>query len=174
VVNYQIVLASGETVNANNNENLDLFTALRGGGNNFGVVTRFDVRTFKQGPFWGGAVFYFPPSFPGQIEALVKEVQKPDTDVETHIMISLFYAAQFGSVMGLNQTYYTKEVENPPVLDPFTTMQPQLADYSKMRMINLKEAAAEQASMAITGVRYVFINLVEHNTRSNEKVDART
>ena len=71
-------------------------------------------------------------------------------------MISLFYAVQFGATMGLNQAYYTKEVENPPVLDPFTTMQPQLADYSKMRMITLKEAAAEQAAMAMTGVRYVL------------------
>lgn len=71
-------------------------------------------------------------------------------------MISLFFAAQFGVVMGLNQAYYTKEVENPPVLEPFTAMQPQLADYSKMRMLNLKEAAAEQAAMAMTGVRYVF------------------
>jgi FAD/FMN-containing dehydrogenase len=153
VVNYQVVLASGEIVNANTKENYDLFVALRGGGNNLGIVTRFDMRTFEQGPFWGGAVFYFPDSFPGQIDALVEEVTKPDADEETHIMVSLFFAAQFGSVMGLNQVYYTKEVESPAVLEPFTSMQPQLAEFSKMRMMNLKEAAAEQAAMAMTGVR---------------------
>jgi hypothetical protein len=28
-------------------------------------------------------------------------------------MISLFFAAQMGQVLGLNQVYYTQEVENP-------------------------------------------------------------
>ena len=32
----------------------DLYFALRGGGNNFGVVTRFDLETFPQGQMWGG------------------------------------------------------------------------------------------------------------------------
>jgi FAD/FMN-containing dehydrogenase len=78
VVNYQVVLASGQVVDTNEKENADLFKALRGGGNNFGVVTRFDMRTFKQGPFWGGSVFYFPEQFPGQIDALVDELIRPD------------------------------------------------------------------------------------------------
>jgi FAD/FMN-containing dehydrogenase len=114
VVNYEVVLASGEVVNANEKENADLFRALRGGGNNFGVVTRFDLRTFKQGPFWGGAVFYFPDQFPAQIQALVDELNKPDASDDTHVMISFFFAAQMGQVMGLNQVYYTQEVENQP------------------------------------------------------------
>lgn len=57
VINYEIVLASGEIVNTNKNENTDLLIALRGGGNNFGIVTRYDLRTFKQGSFWGGSVY---------------------------------------------------------------------------------------------------------------------
>jgi hypothetical protein len=137
-------------------ENADLFVALRGGGNNLGIVTRFDLRTFKQGPFWGGAIFYYPLSFPGQVEALVTELKKPDASVETHIMISLFFAAQFGQVMGLNQAYYTQEVEKPAVLDPFTTnVQPQIDQLNSMRMTNLKDAADEQAKQAMTGVRCV-------------------
>lgn len=51
VVNYEVVLASGEVVNASAEENSDLWTALRGGGNNFGIVTSFDFRTFPQGRF---------------------------------------------------------------------------------------------------------------------------
>lgn len=35
VVNYEVVLASGEIVNANAHKNTDLWGALRGGGNNF-------------------------------------------------------------------------------------------------------------------------------------------
>jgi hypothetical protein len=93
VLNFEIVLASGDIVNANATENSDLWIALKGGSNNFGVVTRFDLLTFEQGPFWGGNVYYFTPTFPGQIEALVAELQKPDADPNTHIMISIGYAA---------------------------------------------------------------------------------
>ncbi|VUC36523.1 unnamed protein product [Clonostachys rosea] len=158
VVNYQVVLASGKVVDANEKENADLFKALRGGGNNFGVVTRFDMRTFKQGPFWGGAVFYFPDQFPAQIDALVDELSKPDASEETHIMISLFFAAQMGQVMGLNQVYYTQEVQNPPDIQPFVTMQPQMDQLNSMRMITVKAAAEEQATMAMTGVRCAYMN----------------
>ena len=54
----QIVLASGEILNANTSSHADLFKALKGGGNNFGVVTRFDLKTFEQGKLWGGFLIY--------------------------------------------------------------------------------------------------------------------
>lgn len=47
VVNYEIVLASGEVKNVNNGSDSDLFVALKGGGNNFGIVTRFDIAAFE-------------------------------------------------------------------------------------------------------------------------------
>ena len=156
VLNYEVVLASGEIVNANAKENADLWTALRGGGNNLGVVTRFDLRTFKQGKIWGGTVFYFAAGFPGQIDALVSELHKPDASKDTHLMISIGYAAMFGNnLMCLNQPYYLEAVENPPVLDPFTKIQPQIDAMNTMRLQTLAEAANEQAQSAQTQVRYV-------------------
>lgn len=47
IVNYEIVLSSGEIISANEGENPDLLIALRGGGNNFGIITRVDIRTFE-------------------------------------------------------------------------------------------------------------------------------
>lgn len=37
VVNYEVVLADGSIVTANANKYLDLFWALKGGGNQFGM-----------------------------------------------------------------------------------------------------------------------------------------
>lgn len=54
VVNFEVVTAGGDIVNANETTNQDLFWALRGGGNSLGVVTRFDVKAFPQGRMWGG------------------------------------------------------------------------------------------------------------------------
>ncbi|MCQ0110382.1 FAD-binding oxidoreductase [Zhouia amylolytica] len=54
----KVVLANGEVVTANENENSDLFWALKGGGGNFGVVVSFkfkliDVKNVYAGPmFW--------------------------------------------------------------------------------------------------------------------------
>ncbi|KAH8425263.1 FAD-binding oxidoreductase [Aspergillus melleus] len=45
VKNFEILLADGRLVNANANENADLHRALKGGGSNFGIVTRFDLET---------------------------------------------------------------------------------------------------------------------------------
>lgn len=46
VVNYEVVLANGETVNANASCHSDLWRALKGGSSNFGIVTKFDIETF--------------------------------------------------------------------------------------------------------------------------------
>ncbi|PQE05921.1 oxidoreductase FAD-binding protein [Rutstroemia sp. NJR-2017a BVV2] len=161
VVNYEVVLASGEIVNANAHENSDLWTALRGGSNNFGIVTRFDMKTFKQGPFWGGSVFYFPASFPSQIEALVDEIKKPNASEETQLMVSIGYAAAFGMIACQNQVYYTKEATTtPPVLEPFTAIQPQIDALNSLRVLNLTSAASEQAADGQTSQRVSYMNTV--------------
>jgi FAD/FMN-containing dehydrogenase len=46
----QVVTAAGEVVDASQEENADLFWALRGGGGNFGVVTEFRFRARPVGP----------------------------------------------------------------------------------------------------------------------------
>ncbi|KAJ0116703.1 FAD-binding domain-containing protein [Diaporthe amygdali] len=161
VTNFEVVLASGEIVNANAAENADLWRALRGGGNNLGVVTRFDLRTFKQGPFWGGAVLYFPPSFPGQVEALVRELTRPDASPETHLMLSIGYSAsymQLGGYLCLNQVYHTGMAERPDVLDPFVTVSPQVEQLNTMRALTLREAAGEQAQQSADDVRCAYMN----------------
>lgn len=158
VVNYEVVLSTGDIVNANITENPDLWKALRGGGNNFGVVTRFDLKTFEQGPFWGGALFYFPSGFPSQVQAYCDELHKPEASEETHIMISQGYShvfAQLGGHFCMNQVYYTREVERPTVLEPFVSIQPQLESMNSMRMMTLKDAANEQAKQSSDGVRYL-------------------
>ncbi|KAK7700963.1 hypothetical protein SLS64_010557 [Diaporthe eres] len=165
VTNFEVVLASGETVNANASENADLWRALRGGGNNLGVVTRFDLRTFPQGTFWGGAVLYFPPSFPGQVEALVSELNKPDASDETHLMLSIGYSAsymQLGGTLCMNQVYHTgpraAEDGAPAVLDPFVKVSPQVEQLNSVRSLTLRDAAGEQAAQSADGVRCAYMN----------------
>lgn len=58
LVSAQVVLASGEVVTASENDEPDLFWALRGGGGNFGVVSRLRFRVHHQPTVLGGALVH--------------------------------------------------------------------------------------------------------------------
>src|SRR5262249_49943427 len=56
----EAVLASGDIVYASETENADLFWGLRGGGGNYGIVTKFEYRLHEIGPMVFGGMLVFP------------------------------------------------------------------------------------------------------------------
>ena len=62
VTGMELVTADGRLVRATNDENPDLFWALRGGGGNFGVVTGIDYKLYPVGPEVVGGVVAWPAS----------------------------------------------------------------------------------------------------------------
>jgi len=146
VVNYEVVLSNGEIVNANATTNPDLFSALKGGGNNFGIVTRFDMRVFKQHNMWGGKQFYFQPQFPEQIDSLVDYLQNP-TDTNIHICLSMGYAAAFGDIVCTNDIFCTSP-GMPKALEPFANMEDEMEVMNTLRVHDLKEFTDERFSDA--------------------------
>ena len=52
IIRFEVVLATGVAVNVTQTSYPDLWVALKGGSNNFGVVTQFQSTAFTQGKFW--------------------------------------------------------------------------------------------------------------------------
>ncbi|MGY1822181.1 FAD-binding oxidoreductase [Geodermatophilus sp. SYSU D00079] len=58
LLSAEVVLADGTVVTADEEQHADLFWALRGGGGNFGVVTRFTYRVHPVDTVLGGPMFF--------------------------------------------------------------------------------------------------------------------
>lgn len=150
VVNFEVVLASGAVINANEKQHADLLHALRGGSNNFGVVTRIDFQTHEQGDIWGGVVNYSFDTIDQQLRAASNLASASPYDEYASMTMTITYAA--GGNHGVSNTlYYTKPVEYPDSFKPFTDI-PSVSD--TLRTANFSSYADEGTANNPEGFRY--------------------
>lgn len=141
----QIVLASGRIVNANASNHADLHKALKGGGNNFGIVTQFDLKTFKKGKLWGGGILYpyTSASATKHLQLLQDFNTASGAEVDSFATVINTYSFNNGSRPSyiFNQYMYSKAQAYPDILKNFIDVQPQLSN--TMRITNLTDITIE-------------------------------
>ncbi|KAG8738990.1 hypothetical protein FRC11_000996, partial [Ceratobasidium sp. 423] len=85
VTAFEVVLPNGTITTATGTQNPDLFFGLKGGFNNFGIVTKFTLLAFPQGQVWGGLSTYTFDQLDKVINATVK-FSKTVTDPKAAII----------------------------------------------------------------------------------------
>lgn len=87
----------------------------------FGVVTRFDMKTFKQGQLWGGTIFYNMSTISEQLKALF-DVNSQDNDRDAALIMNFGYGQ--GQFAVFNYFQYAKPIDDPSVFQPLVDIQP--------------------------------------------------
>jgi hypothetical protein len=133
VLAADVVTADGELVRADAESHPDLFWAIRGGGGNFGVVTRLRFRLHELGTIVGGELVL--PAEAGVIEAFLAEADAAPEELSTvaNVMtappLPFLAPEQHGKPVLMATLVWAGAVEDAErVLAPFRALATPLAD----------------------------------------------
>ena len=77
ITEYELVLSDGQIICVNSKQYRDLCWVLKGGLNDYGIVTKFTIKTFPVTQVYGGSIIYGPTSFDDFVTA-VANYASPD------------------------------------------------------------------------------------------------
>lgn len=149
VLEFEVVLADGRIVTASKTKNPDLFTVLKGGNNNFGIVTNLKFRTFPYNGMWGGLAMY-PQTEAGtqqQFKALVNFSNNIDKNPKASVIVMPVYMSATDANLILNSYENAEPVPRPAALKEFLAIPGNISDSTGLRdMSSLAQELAEASS----------------------------
>ncbi|RDA94043.1 hypothetical protein CP533_5306 [Ophiocordyceps camponoti-saundersi (nom. inval.)] len=130
ILEYQLVLASGDIVTASQNRRPDLFKALKGGNTNFGIVTRVKIAAFDFPGLWSGHVVASVDKGPTNRSAMLDSVGHTmvdfvadnNQDVDSEAQVVMAHLRGNGGQIALATLSNVANVANPPSLKGFLNM----------------------------------------------------
>lgn len=120
VRNYELVTANGDVIDVNRESYPDLYWALRGGGNNFGIVTRFDYETFPQGDIFAGSLLFDGEHKDATIKAFNSYSNHGDVKAATWLSIAWFGGQKLMSALAM----YAAPEPDAKVVQPYCRSPP--------------------------------------------------
>ncbi|ORY68841.1 uncharacterized protein BCR38DRAFT_424481 [Pseudomassariella vexata] len=137
VLAYEVVLADGRiiTVDWKTEQYRDLFIALKGGSNNFGIVTKFTMKAIKCDCVWGGMTFFPKQTIPEAVDALTSFTSNVSNDVDSNLVCMFTYMPDFKDVVVA--TLYTNlaGIEKPPAYKKWLAL-PEMMSMVEMTSIS--------------------------------------
>ncbi|KAH8882878.1 FAD-binding domain-containing protein [Thozetella sp. PMI_491] len=154
VESYDVVTASGVILQASASQHPDLYWALRGGGNNFGLVVNFNLNTISLpgGLMWGGTRTYLSDSFPAVEEAFEGVIE--DTPQDPGAGLWLLFAAVGGIEIAAPALYHLQpNAGNATIWSKFNEI-PATDDTTRTRV--LADWAEETTTGSPGGLRQIY------------------
>ncbi|KAK0460144.1 uncharacterized protein EV420DRAFT_1641474 [Desarmillaria tabescens] len=93
VINYEVVLSSGEIVNANSTSHPTLYWALKLGSTNFGIVTQFTMSVFPIDSVFGGAQVFAIEESSSLVFSLVQSLGSLNENPDQSLAVLLTWSA---------------------------------------------------------------------------------
>ncbi|KAL8823933.1 MAG: hypothetical protein Q9191_005428 [Dirinaria sp. TL-2023a] len=158
IINYEIVLANGTIVNANSQTNSDIWWALKGGSSNFGIVTRFDMKTWSLKQMWGGSALYSASALNDIVEAYASYTvaQGGSSDPYAHSDPSILINATSGEVSIYSIYMHKGPDPNPASLSNFTKIPATFSDLRLSNTINGLHNDTNPANFRVGNLRQLF------------------
>ncbi|KAL4942241.1 hypothetical protein BDV06DRAFT_192579 [Aspergillus oleicola] len=154
VESFDVVNAkTGQILKASEKENPDLYWALRGGGNNFGLVTRFNLHTIPNSLLWGGTHVFSEDKFTDVIGAFVDVAEHAKDD--GHAQEYVLFATLQGSNIASAELTYTKDESKPSIFEDFLSI-PSVSNTTSTR--SLAKYCDDLNAQDPYGMRDVFWN----------------
>jgi FAD/FMN-containing dehydrogenase len=162
VQNFELVLANSSIVNANADENPDLWRALKGGSANFGLVTRFDMYAIElpnpnTTDVWGGLLMYDLSATDAIIDKYVKFADNVESDQNSSTIIFWAYVPAAGGMLLNAALVNTINAVSPPAFDGYLST-PGIISNS-LRSTPMYEITAEIGAAQPVGFRYLCPSL---------------
>ncbi|ETW77470.1 hypothetical protein HETIRDRAFT_480129 [Heterobasidion irregulare TC 32-1] len=110
---FELVLPNG-TITTVTADNKDLFFGLKGGFNNFGIVTKFTFKTFPQGEIWAANVVV-PEQGLGVLNTAVANFAANNTDPKVALNVEYSYAS--GVLSATAVIFYDAPTPPPGLFD---------------------------------------------------------
>ena len=136
LISAEVVTADGELLHVDAGTHPDLFWAIRGGGGNFGVATRFEFRLHEVDEILGGMLIL--PATPDTIASFVNEAEAAPEELSTIANVMLappmpFLPAEVhGKLIIMAMLVYAGGVdEGERVIAPFRALAEPIADMVK-------------------------------------------
>ncbi|EDN03018.1 FAD binding domain-containing protein [Histoplasma capsulatum] len=161
VVEFDVVLANGDIVKASNCQNTDLFNVLRGGGNAFGIVTTYTLKTHKIGKVWGGNLIISAEKS-NKVLAAVRDFTEYYPDDKAAIIATRNIGIENPLDIWLIFLFYDGETAPPGTFDNFTNIGPIL---NTAKTQSYSALVSAQDALVITG--NIVDMAVEHSPLPN-------
>lgn len=165
----ELVTANGDVLLVNSNSHPDLFWAIRGGGGNFGVVTRFHFRLHDVGQIYGGMLFL--PATPDVVAGFIAEAEAAPEELSTiaNIMTAppmpFLPAEVHGKLLIMAMLVYAGDVESGErVTAPFRALATPISDMVKPMLYPEIYAPEEGEYHPVAASRTMFVDKVDRAT----------